>query len=96
MSDVDFEDRNTSILCYDGLCDSCEDDDCQHRCHFKDRRWKRKLESVFLCIGIACIPVAHVAWLVDNWPLKMLAFAAIGVVTGFVSSWFEQDWEDES
>jgi hypothetical protein len=96
MSDVDFEERDTSILCYDGFCDSCEDEECQHRCHFRDLRWKRRLESAFLTIGIACVPVALASVFIDSRWWFLLACGAIGVASSFAVGWFEKDWEDES
>lgn len=82
---------DTSIMCYDGLCQACDDDQCEHHCHYRNLAWKRRAEKAFMRLGIAALPFVAASQFLDGF-LFVVAAVASGITASLVAEWFEKDW----
>lgn len=97
MSGQDVEDRDgVSVWCYDGSCNVCDADWCEHHCHHGVDAKVRK-DADFAARGVAAMGLA--AWSVIGawqtvdgmdwpglveWSVKFLAAVLLWAAGGFV------------
>ncbi len=82
MSDIIDRD-DVSTWCYDGMCQHCDSDWCDHRCHEPAEvggvAWVQSLRAFVISLACCLSAIALVDRVVAEWPT--LARAAVAVLT---------------
>lgn len=77
----------TSDQCWDGLCEHCDVDGCEHHCHY-ERAWKWTLRRIVLLAGLTAVPFMVASEFVDG-PWLYLAAIWFGVAMSPVAHWLD-------